>query len=195
MERALRTGVHVSHELEDMSDSSVIDRTSVRIGLGIFALVVVLVAADIAHDASLGAEAQHLIIEGTLMLAAGSGALVFIRWLRRLRDDARAEAKAERSQARHWQSQAEKWRSESQDLLAGLSQAIDRQLEEWSLTPAEKEVALLLLKGLSHKEIAGVREASDRTVRKQAASLYAKAGLAGRAELSAFFLEDLLVPT
>jgi DNA-binding NarL/FixJ family response regulator len=170
------------------------DRTSVRIGLGIFALVAVLVAADVAHDASLGAEAEHLIIEGVLMLAAGSGAALFFRWLRRLRDEAKAEARVERSQARHWQQQAERWRSESQDLMQGLSQAIDRQLEEWKLTPAEKEVALLLLKGLSHKEIAGVREASDRTVRKQAASLYAKAGLGGRAELSAFFLEDLLVP-
>ena len=55
-------------------------------------------------------------------------------------------------------------------------------------------MALLLLKGLSNKEIAAVRAASERTVREQARSIYSKAGLTGRAALSAFFLEDLLAP-
>jgi DNA-binding NarL/FixJ family response regulator len=55
-------------------------------------------------------------------------------------------------------------------------------------------VALLLLKGLSLKEIATVRATSERTVRAQARSLYSKAGLTGRAALSSFFLEDLLAP-
>lgn len=35
---------------------------------------------------------------------------------------------------------------------------------------------------------------SERTIRAQARSIYAKAGLSGRAALSAFFLEDLLAP-
>ena len=51
-----------------------------------------------------------------------------------------------------------------------------------------------LTKGLSLKEVATVRATSERTVRAQARSLYAKAGLTGRAALSAFFLEDLLAP-
>ena len=80
------------------------------------------------------------------------------------------------------------------ELLKGLSAAIDAQFERWGLTAAEREVALLLLKGLSHKEIAVVREASVLTVRQQARSVYAKANLSGRAALSAFFLEDLLLP-
>jgi DNA-binding NarL/FixJ family response regulator len=50
------------------------------------------------------------------------------------------------------------------------------------------------LKGLSHKEIAEVRRTSERTVRQQAREVYGKAQLAGRAELSAFFLEDLFLP-
>jgi len=63
-----------------------------------------------------------------------------------------------------------------------------------ALTPAEREIALLLLKGLSHKEIATIRSVSETTVRQQARSLYRKAGLSGRNELAAFFLEDLLGP-
>lgn len=72
--------------------------------------------------------------------------------------------------------------------------AIDRQFERWGLFAAEREVALLLLKGLSHKEVASARETSERTVRQQALAVYRKAGLSGRAELAAFFLEDLLLP-
>lgn len=90
--------------------------------------------------------------------------------------------------------QGQRWRSESRTLLNGLGEAIDAQFTRWSLTDAEREVALLLLKGLSTKEIAAVRAGSERTVREHARSIYSKAGLTGRAALSAFFLEDLLAP-
>jgi hypothetical protein len=40
---------------------------------------------------------------------------------------------------------------------------------------------LLLIKGVSHKEIATVCAVSERTVREQARSIYSKAGLTGRA--------------
>jgi DNA-binding NarL/FixJ family response regulator len=80
------------------------------------------------------------------------------------------------------------------ELMKGLGTAIDAQFERWKLTAAEREVALLMLKGLSHKEIAAVRETSERTVRQQAQTIYGKANLSGRAALSAFFLEDLLLP-
>jgi DNA-binding CsgD family transcriptional regulator len=86
------------------------------------------------------------------------------------------------------------WRSDMREVLKGLGSAIDAQFDRWQLTPAEREVALLMVKGLSHKEIAAVRDSSERTVRQQARSIYAKANLSGRAALSAFFLEDLLLP-
>jgi DNA-binding CsgD family transcriptional regulator len=91
-------------------------------------------------------------------------------------------------------AQGQRWRSEARALLNGLGEAIQAQFSRWNLTEAESEVALLLLKGLSLKEIAAVRATTERTVRAQARSLYAKAGLTGRAALSAFFLEDLLAP-
>lgn len=59
---------------------------------------------------------------------------------------------------------------------------------------AESEVALLILKGLGLGEIAALRSTSERTVRDQARAVYRKSGLANRASLSAFFLEDLLLP-
>jgi len=86
------------------------------------------------------------------------------------------------------------WRADMRELLKGLGSAIDAQFDRWSLTPAEREVAMLLLKGLSHREIGSLRDASEATVRQQARSVYSKSNLSGRAALSAFFLEDLLLP-
>lgn len=92
------------------------------------------------------------------------------------------------------QAERDAWSRRARDLLAGLGRAIDTQLDAWHLTPMEKETALFLLKGYSHKEIAALCGKSERTVRQQAVAVYRKSGLAGRAELSAFFLEDLLLP-
>ena len=73
-------------------------------------------------------------------------------------------------------------------------QSMQEQFERWGLTPAERDVALLLVKGLSLEEIAGVRETAAKTVRQHAANLYAKAKVNGRHQLAAFFFEDLLAP-
>jgi DNA-binding CsgD family transcriptional regulator len=87
------------------------------------------------------------------------------------------------------------WRSRVQDLMRGLGGAIDQQFDRWSLSPAEKDVALLLLKGFSHKEVAQLRGRAERTVRQQALAIYRKSNLNGRASLAAYFLEDLLLPS
>jgi len=86
------------------------------------------------------------------------------------------------------------WQNKAAHYLKGLSESIDEQLNCWELTRAEKEVALLLLKGFSFREMADMRGTSERTVRQQATRIYEKAELRGRAELSAFFLEDLMLP-
>lgn len=86
------------------------------------------------------------------------------------------------------------WRQNMRDLIQGLSQGIGQQFDQWGLTSAESEVGLLILKGLSYKEIATIRDVSEKTVRQQAHSIFRKGKLNGRAALSAFFLEDLLLP-
>lgn len=87
---------------------------------------------------------------------------------------------------------AKHWREETAALAEGLGKEITGQFNRWTLTDAEKDVAFLLLKGRSHKEIADIRKTGERTVRQQAASIYQKANLDGRAQLAAFFLENLL---
>jgi DNA-binding NarL/FixJ family response regulator len=55
-------------------------------------------------------------------------------------------------------------------------------------------VALLLLKGHGHKQIAAMTGRSERTVRQHAVAVYEKSGLHGRAELAAFFLDAVPLP-
>lgn len=64
--------------------------------------------------------------------------------------------------------QGHRWRSESRSLLNGLGTAINEQFSPWNLTDAEREVSLLLLKGLSTKEIAAVRAGRAHGARARA---------------------------
>ncbi|MFM6928304.1 MAG: helix-turn-helix transcriptional regulator [Bdellovibrio sp.] len=89
--------------------------------------------------------------------------------------------------------ETKEWKERASQLSEGLTYSIDAQFDTWGLTETEKEIALLLVKGLATKEIASVRDCSERTVRQHAQAVYSKSKLAGRAELAAFFIEDLLV--
>jgi DNA-binding CsgD family transcriptional regulator len=162
-----------------------------RVGIalvGLFCAIAALAAWDLITDLREGTTAVHAIVEGVLVAAAVAGAGWMATRVRALAQDAqelRARLDASRDEAAHW-------RLEAQDLITGLSAAIERQFERWRLTTAEREIALLLLKGLSHKEVAAVRGVGENTVRQQARAIYRKAGLTGRHDLAAFFLEDLL---
>lgn len=71
---------------------------------------------------------------------------------------------------------------------------IQKQFDAWKLTSSEQDVVLGMLKGLTMREIAELRETREKTVRQQAAAVYRKAGVKGRHELAAWFFEDLLDP-
>ena len=86
------------------------------------------------------------------------------------------------------------WRDSARSALDGLGRAMDERFEAWELTPAERDVALGLLKGKSHKVIAYETGRSERTVRQHAVAVYQKSGLGGRAQLSAFFLGGVMLP-
>lgn len=91
-------------------------------------------------------------------------------------------------------NEMEFWKYEHRQMVRGLAIKIDQQFKYWGLTPTETTVGFLLLKGFSLKEIAKLRSTSESTVREQAGNIYHKSNLSGRAELTAFFLEDLLLP-
>ena len=149
----------------------------------LFLIVVVLIGWDLYIDFGEGVGIVHLAVEFFVFAVAVAGTVMMWRQLDRTRSDLVGAL-----------VEAEHWKKDSRDLIQGLGVAIEHQFGRWNLTAAEAEVALFLLKGLSHKDIASLRRTSERTVREQARSLYRKSGLSGRSSLSAFFLEDLLLP-
>lgn len=74
-----------------------------------------------------------------------------------------------------------------------LAEVINAFFDDWSLTKAERDVALMILKGLNNEAIARVRNTATGTVRAQATSIYAKSGTDGRAQFISLFMEELLV--
>ena len=156
----------------------------------LFAAIAVLIGADMVGDRTSGASGIHLSLEAVVFLLALLGG--FWLWGELVLMRRRVGTLRQRLTVAH--ADAGRWRQEAQALLQGLGAAIDRQFEQWGLSPAEREVGLLLLKGLALRDIAEARGTSERTVRQQALTVYRKAQVAGRAELSAFFLEDLLLP-
>ncbi|HKU60056.1 MAG TPA: helix-turn-helix transcriptional regulator [Gemmatimonadales bacterium] len=149
--------------------------------------IVVGSAVDLMMDAPEDWGSFHVLYE----LALISGALGLVAWLWRGWGRAEASAGALRRTLAERQAERDAWRRRAERALDGLGRAVDEQFGVWQLTPSEREVALLLLKGHGHKQIAAATGRSERTVRQHAVAVYQKSGLQGRAELAGFFLEDL----
>lgn len=161
---------------------------------GILLLVALGGAVDLALDRPSNWLSVHVLFEVAMMAFSLSFAAYLWRGWRRATQSLQEATRAFASRHETLKAERDQWRDSAQSALAGLGVAIDHQFEAWKLTPAEREVALLLLKGYGHKQIAGATQRSERTVRQHAVTVYQKSGLAGRAELAAFFLEDLLLP-
>ena len=179
-------------------------RTSVRSELRanlaivvVLAILAVSLGIDLVMDLDRRASLFHDFVEGSAIVAAAIGVVLGARRLRAAlheAQDLRERALTLSSTLDTTRREADRWRREAGVLVSGLGAAIEQQFERWGLSAAEREIALLLLKGLEHKEIAELRNVSETTVRQQARSAYRKGGLSGRHDLAAFFLEDLLAP-
>ena len=143
---------------------------------------------DVFTDITLGVPIWHILSESIIVLVSGIGALFLIKDIRTrttnltklkqallISDDKLRNISEEMKNARH-----------------EYSAVIQNQFLQWALTPSEREVAMLLLKGLSFKEISAVRNTKEKTVRQQASTIYSKANVEGRHEFAAWFLEDFM---
>jgi DNA-binding CsgD family transcriptional regulator len=105
-----------------------------------------------------------------LVLGLVFGALALRRSLRELRQ---AEARLHRAS------------SAFMDML-------NERFAEWRLTPAERDVALFAIKGMSLQDIAQLRATSEGTVKAQTNAIYRKAGVSGRSQLLSLFIDDMM---
>ena len=87
-------------------------------------------------------------------------------------------------------------RNEAREKLRRASGAfmdlLEERFGEWALTPAERDVALFAIKGMSTSEIATLRATSEGTVKAQTNAIYRKAGVSGRPQLLSLFIDDLM---
>ena len=116
--------------------------------------------------------------------------LVFVRE-RLAQQRALADLRGQLQKAR---GQLARFDTQSQMIARQYRAVMQQQFDAWRLTASEQDVVLMLLKGLSFREIAKLRETREKTVRQQASSVYQKAGVGSRNELSAWFFDDLLDP-
>lgn len=148
------------------------------VALAAFLLIQTMAAVfyigDVVDDYYDRATSVHLVMEtlvtGALVLAIGLGAAQLRRTLEVMQAQ---EAALEVARG-------------------ALGEVIENQFTAWGLTPAERDVGLLALKGLDVSEIAEVRGAAQGTVRAQLTRIYSKAGVSGRAQFAAWFVEDLM---
>jgi DNA-binding CsgD family transcriptional regulator len=152
--------------------------------------IVTFGAIDVVLDQPMSLLSFHMLVELTFIsLCVATCIYLWLGWM-----GARHSLLATEERLAENRTERDLWRSRVEKHMRGLGAEIDLQLRRWKLTPAERETALLLLKGYGHREIAALLHKSERTVRQQAVAVYRKSRLAGRAELAAFFLEDLLLP-
>ena len=137
-------------------------------------LAVVFFISDVIGDLRADPTSVHFIFEALVTGALTLGVIFGALALRRTLDLLRAQEAA-------------------LDVARGaLSDVIEAQFDSWGLTPAERDVGLLALKGLDVAGIAEVRGAAQGTVRAQLTRIYSKAGVSGRAQFAAWFVEDLM---
>ena len=161
----------------------------ILLGTSLFALV------DIVLDLQEGVTMNHLIHEGALWAFSMAGAFYqfkIIKW--QTQEMVVFQSKINELGATNNELKIEQlnFQKKISHLSSEFLISMDEQFNTWLFSRAEKEIALLLIKGLAMKEIADIRGSSESTVRQQASQIYKKSKLTGRMELSAFFLDDLL---
>ena len=141
----------------------------------VLAVAMLFFAYDIVVDLMTGLDGiWHVTIEFVVFLAISTVLAAELRHVRQLNREMTTV------------------KSRNARLAGDMLAVINDQFKHWDLSDSEADVALLLIKGLSMKEIAEVRGVKEKTVRTQAASIYAKSDQAGRHELAAYFIQDLM---
>lgn len=140
------------------------------------ALCAMFFIGDVIYDLSQGDHLDdlHMILEMVAAVALSGGVIYLMRELRDLTNRMAAAEMGIRA------------------ARGDMANLIDTFFDQWQLTPSEREIALLVLKGIDNDSIAKMRGTAPGTVRAQCTRVYAKAQVDGRAQLLSIFMEELL---
>ena len=96
------------------------------------------------------------------------------------------------SALRHSMLRARETERKLRQVSSAFMDVMTERFRQWGLTPAESDVALFSLKGLTVNEIADLRGTSSGTIKAQTNAIYRKAGVNGRPQLLSLFIDDLI---
>lgn len=153
-------------------------RVTLWVGLGLSSVCTAFFAVDVLGDLVFGGDFPggklHVVLE---LVVVTISATAFVFHIRELKSLSRKHRKI----------------SDQMRVATGqFADVIEELFSAWALTPAERDVAIFLVKGVSFKEIADARGAREGTVKAQANAVYRKAEVSGRHQLVALFLDELL---
>lgn len=151
-------------------------------------LIVTLKFMDLLVDIDQAVNAMHIAQEVALLVLSG-GLFVYLVYDIRIRTK-KSHVLSERLTLS--EIEINSLEQEMFEHKLSLFQIIDRYFDAWELTAAERDVALLLIRGYSTQEIAALRHKSEKTINNQSSSIYRKADVQGKYELSGLFLENFL---
>ena len=132
------------------------------------------IIADLLMPGAMNTEGPHAAIEAIATFGLIAAIVVEVRilmWL--LRRKAHLEQSLKSAQG-------------------AIQEVIDTEFSAWNLTPAERDVATFLVKGLSTGEIAQMRGSAQGTVKAQLNAIYRKSGSGNRAELMSLLIDTLM---
>ena len=127
--------------------------------------------ADIAYTTS---DLVHLIFEMIAVLALVIAIIEMMGNMRRLRSDKLRQA------------------NQLKYLHEDFDELVHKKFTAWDLTPAERDVALMMLRGLTIEQISDLRNVSKGTVKVQSHKIMQKADVASRVELMSLFLDEFM---
>ena len=119
-------------------------------------------------------DAIHLVFESGAVLALFFGMANLFKYNSFLRD------------------QNVKAQTQLSALRLDFDEYVRNQFSKWELTVAEKDVALLLLRGLNTSDIADLRSVSVGTIKVQAHKIFGKSGVSSRVEFMALFMDEFI---
>lgn len=166
-----------------ISDRRTMSRSAVFLGmavlLGCMAFFGFDVVADIVEHGLQGTsytagELVHLVFEILAVAGLGYAAVTLRAYLRLL------------------QSEAERSRETIHMLRGNFDEVLRGKFEEWGLTTAERDVTLLIIRGLSVADIAAARNTAQGTIKAQSTSIFRKIGVGSKTELMSAIIDEFL---
>ena len=151
--------------------------------------VIVINTVDFIKDIRQGDEWLHIGLEILTVFLSMWGIVILVKTIK----ERAAELTKLHQKIEQTESDLELSHNKLKEIGREYSKHLHKQFEVWKLTPSERDVAIILLKGLSFKEMAEVRDTKEKTIRQQASTIYKKSKVAGRHEFAAWFFEDMLV--